>query len=195
MKGTYQYIRKLWKSPKASLGQLWKEKLMKFRREPATVRLDHPSRLDRARQAGYKAKQGIFVVRQKVMRGSHKRPDWAGGRKTKQSMETMMLKKNYQAIAEERAAKAFSNCEALNSYFVAKDGKNYWYEVIIVDRSHPAIVADKSLGWISNSAHKSRASRGLTSSGRRYRGLLWKGQGAEKARPSRHANIRRKVNR
>jgi len=188
MKGTYQYLRKLWKSPKASLGQAWKENLMKWRREPATIRIANPTRLDRARSAGYKAKQGIFVVRQKVMRGSHKRPDWSGGRKTKKSRETKILQKNYQAIAEERAAKAFSNCEALNSYFVGKDGKNYWFEVILVDRSHPAIAADKSLKWISTSAHKARASRGLTSAGRRYRGLMWKGKGTEKLRPSRRSN-------
>ncbi len=188
MKGTYQYIRQLWKSPKKSLGPSWKENLMKWRREPATVRVDHPTRLDRARSAGYKAKLGIFVVRQKVTRGSHKRPDWSGGRKTKKSRETKILQKNYQAIAEERAAKAFSNCETLNSYYVGKDGKNYWFEVILVDRSHPAIVADKSLNWISTSAHKSRASRGLTSAGRRYRGLMWKGKGTEKLRPSRRSN-------
>jgi large subunit ribosomal protein L15e len=98
----------------------------------------------------------------------------------------MNLHKNYQAIAEERANKSFVNCEVLNSYYVGEDGKSYWYEVILVDRAHPSVLADKRTAGITR--QRGRAYRGLTSAGRRTRGLHNKGMGAEKIRPSRRAN-------
>src|SRR3989344_3339289 len=109
-----------------------KTNLIEWRQEPVTKRLEHPSRLDRARAVGYRAKQGIFVVRQRVSRGSHIRPDVSGGRRSKNSGSRTILRKNYQMIAEERAAKNYHNCEVLNSYYVAEDGKHYWYEIILV---------------------------------------------------------------
>jgi len=58
----------------------------------------------------------------------------------------------------------------LNSYWVGEDGKKVWYEIIMVDRDHPAIKADRSLSWIQNK--RSRVYRGLTSSGKKARGLV-----------------------
>jgi len=79
--GIYKYIRQAWKNPKENLGGLYKERLLQWRNEPATVRIGRPTRLDAARSQGYKAKQGIVVVRQRVMRGGHERPQMAGGRR------------------------------------------------------------------------------------------------------------------
>jgi large subunit ribosomal protein L15e len=188
--GIYSKIRELWKKPKASLGDVWKQRLMQFRREPVTIRIERPTRLDRARALGYKAKQGVIVVRQRVLRGGHSRPKRWGGRRSKHSGKKLTLRKNYKLIAEERVSKKYPNCEVLNSYQVAKDGKHFWYEVILVDSKHPAIVKDKNLGMISSKQHKRRVHRGLTSAGRKVRGLMHKGKGAEKARPSRRAKNR-----
>ena len=152
------------------------------------MRLEHPTRLDRARSLGYKAKQGIFVVRQRVAAGGHKRPDFAGGRHSKNFRRTMILAKNYRLIAEERANKQFPNCEVLNSYPVANDSKHYWYEVILVDRAHPSVRADNRTAWITNPTHRGRVYRGKTSAGRKIRGLRYKGTGAENLRPSKDAN-------
>ncbi len=186
--GMQQYLGQLWKQPKDNLGAVWKEHLIAWRREPATLRLDHPTRIDRARSLGFRAKQGIFVVRQRVSAGAHKRPDFDGGRHSKHFRKTLILAKNYKLIAEERANKQFPNCEVLNSYFVANDSKHYWYEVILVDRAHPAVHADLRLAWITNSAQRGRVYRGRTSAGRTIRGLKHKGKGAEHLRPSKHAN-------
>jgi large subunit ribosomal protein L15e len=98
------------------------------------------------------------------------------------------LRKNYQLIAEERAGNAYTNCEVLNSYYVTEDGKHYWFEVILADRAHPSVLADKRTAAVTQ---KGRVHRGLTSAGKRTRGLLHKGMGSEKARPSRRANSRR----
>ena len=79
----------------------------------------------------------------------------------------------------------YPNCEVLNSYYVAEDGLHLWYEIILVDRTHPVIMADPRISWISS--HKGRVYRGLTSSARKGRGFRHKGKGTEKFRPSRKA--------
>lgn len=187
--GIYKYIGNAWKRPKESLKHLWKQRLIDWRREGSTVKLEFPTRIDRARALGYKAKQGVFVVRQRVLRGGHvrKRPI---GRKQKNKRSRLDLRKNYQLIAEERAIRNYPNCEVLNSYWVGQDGKQYWFEIIVVDRSHPAIRSDNNLNWITDKQHIRRVFRGLTSAGKKVRGLRYKGKGVEKARPSRKANDR-----
>jgi large subunit ribosomal protein L15e len=94
------------------------------------------------------------------------------------------LSKAKQVVAEERAATTFPNMEVLNSYWVGEDGMHTWFECILVDPHHPAIAADKTVRWITQSQHTSRAFRGLTSAGKKSRGLHRKGRGAEKMRPS-----------
>jgi len=190
--GMYKYIRKLWKQPKKNMPELWRERLLKWRKQPSTIRIKKPTRIDRARSLGYKAKQGFIMVRQKIARGGKKRQYKAAGRRSKTSRRRLVLDKSYKQVAEERANKKYPNCEVLNSYEVAKDGKYCWYEVILVDTSAPEIKKDKDINWITNRKQKGRVYRGLTSSGRKSRGLRNKGKGAEKLRPSKKANIKEK---
>ena len=176
----YKYLVHQWRE-EGMPSELMRERLIQWRREPSTTRIEHPTRLDRARALGFKPKPGIFVVRQRVSRGTHKRPDWSGGRHSHNMGARLILRKNYQFIAEERANKVYPNCEVLNSYYVLQDGKNYWYEVIMADRTSP-----NTPSWLIG--QRGRANRGMTSAGRRTRGLHRKGKGAEKVRPSRRAN-------
>jgi len=176
--GIYKYIAKAWQKPKSM--DLWRERLIAFRREPSTVVLERPTRLDRARNLGYKPIKGMFVVRQSLIRGPHVRPR-PGGRRSKTKTSRMILRENFQVIAEKRAAKAFPGCEAMNSYWVAQDGKRIWYEVILADRNSPDVQARMG------SIRRGRAHRGLTSAGKIVRGMKHKGKGAEKVRPSRRS--------
>ncbi|RMF06893.1 50S ribosomal protein L15e [Candidatus Woesearchaeota archaeon] len=189
--GMYHYIRKLWKRPKDNLGDIWRERLVKWRREPATVRIARPTRIDRARELGYRAKPGFIVVRQRIKRGGKQRPNDRRGRRPKHNRLKLVLAKSYQQVAEERANRMYPNLEVLNSYYVAEDGNYYWYEVILVDRDHPAVINDKRISWIFKAQHTRRAFRGLTSAGKKSRGLRNKGKGAEKARPSNRAKGRK----
>ncbi len=166
----YKQVRDLWKKPKANLGDLWKQRLIAWRKEPVTVKLERPTRIDRARSLGYKAKQGYVVVRQRVRRGGHTRPQIKKGRRPKRYGTKLNLSKNYQQIAEERAQKKYANLVVLNSYWVAKDGKNYWFEVILVDPDHPVIRADRRINWICESKNRSRVFHGQTSAGKKGRG-------------------------
>jgi large subunit ribosomal protein L15e len=170
--GTYKYVRKLWKSPKKNMPELWRERLISWRKEKVTIRIDKPTRIDRARSLGYKAKQGFIVVRQRVLRGGHKRPKIRKGRRSKRYHQNKNLNLSYQTIAERRADKKYPNCEVLNSYYVAEDGKHYWYEVILIDTSHPVIKSDKNINWICSKKHKGRIYRGLTSSAKKSRKKL-----------------------
>jgi len=99
------------------------------------------------------------------------------------------LQLNYQAISERRANAKFKNCEVLNSYKLLQDGKYAWYEVILVDRESPVVKKDPQLKGIAKQTK--RTEHGLTSAGRKSRGLRSKGRGAEKIRPSLRAKQRR----
>lgn len=187
--GVYKYLKK---NVASVSKEDRKDKLVLWRREPVTNRIDYPSRLDRAHAVGYRAKDGMFLVRQRVSRGGHTRPDISGGRHSHNMGIRLNLRKNYRHIAEERCQDAFPNCEVLNSYFADNDGKHYWFEIVMVDKQHPQTLADPRTSWIAEPQHKGRVYRGLTSAGRKTRGLRHKGTGSEKARPSRRAHSRRR---
>lgn len=188
----YKYIRQIWKKPESSLGDVYKRRIFLWRREPATIRLEYPTRLDRARSLGYKAKPGFIIVRQRLPRGGRMRAKPAGGRRPKTYTRRKDVKISYQVVAEQRAAKSYVNCEVLNSYWVAQDGEYYWYEVILVDKNHPVIKSDPNINWICEPQNRARVFRGLTSAEKKSRGLRHKGIGAEKLRPSKHAVFWRK---
>lgn len=187
--GMYSYLDESWNSTKGT--ETHRQRMAAWRAEPTTIRIPKPTRLDRARAAGYRAKPGIIVVRQRLIRGGRQRPDIKGARRSKHARQRKILSMSYQHVAERRAAVKFPNMEVLNSYFLAKDGTHYWFEVIMVDKEHPVVVFDKQLSWVSDGKHNRRVFRGLTSAAKRSRGLFHKGKGAEKLRPSLRAHNRK----
>jgi large subunit ribosomal protein L15e len=178
----YKSVAGAWKDPRKN--DVYRQRLVQWRREPVTVRLERPTRIDRARALGYKAKEGFIIVRQKVLRGAHERPKIRSGRRSKRFGHKKNLMISYQMIAEQRAAAKYVNLEVLNSYWVGDDNLQVWYDIILVDPLHPVIKADPRINWISERQHTRRAFRSLTSAGRKSRGLVNKGKGAEKTRPS-----------
>jgi len=195
VKSAYRYISETWYRAKAKnspIKDLQRERLIKYRREGSVVRVDKPTKISRARELGYKAKQGYIIVRSKVRRGGRRKSRPSRGRKPKkQGVTKITMRKNLRRIAEERAAKKYPNMEVLNSYWVAEDGKHKWYEIIMVDPSHPVIKNDPKINWICEKQHRRRVFRGLTGAGKKSRGLYNKGIGAEKLRPSIRAHQRR----
>jgi large subunit ribosomal protein L15e len=184
-KGLYHHLREAWKKPDIiSL----RKSMIDWRKENVVTKINRPTRLDRARSLGYKAKKGYVLARVRILRGGHKRPKPVKGRKTKNLTNKKVLKMNYKWIAEQRAQKKFPNLEVLNSYNLAKDGKHYFYEVILVDYSKPEIKTSK-LKWITKKTNQHRVHRGLTSAGKKSRGLRKKGP--NKNRPSVRAGLRR----
>lgn len=187
MRGLYYYLRKAWKKPdKKTL----RERMIEWRKSSVFTKVEHPLRLDRARELGYKSKKGFVVIRIRIKRGGHKRSRPNKGRRSKRMHTRKTLKMNYKWIAEQRVARKFKNLEVLNSYWIGKDGLNYFYEVICVDPQRPEIKNDKTLNWISKSKNKNRVLRGLTSAAKKSRGLRNK-HPTSKTRPSVRAGKRR----
>ncbi|ADM28076.1 LSU ribosomal protein L15E [Ignisphaera aggregans DSM 17230] len=173
-KSMYAYMALLWKRPyEGEHGLLMKQRLIKWRREPSIVRIEKPTRIDRARRLGYKAKPGIIVVRVRVRKGGLRKPRPRSGRRPKRmGIYGHAPRKSLRLIAEERAARKYRNLEVLNSYYVGEDGLYKFYEVILVDPHHPAIINDPDLNWITHPSQRGRVFRGKTSAGRKMRGLI-----------------------
>ena len=133
--------------------QMWKNnsielrnRAITWRRQNAMLRIDRPSRLLRARRLGYKAKEGIIVVRMRVGMGGMRKQRPRGGRRPKHLGVTRIKADiNMQKVAENRVLEKHANMKLLGSYFLYKDGKHIWYESILADPSHPRIAKDKEL--------------------------------------------------
>jgi large subunit ribosomal protein L15e len=147
----YRHLREAWKRPDDSyVGEVMKSRVILWRRQPTIVRVDKPTRLDRARSLGYKAKKGFVVVRVRVRRGGRRKIRPILGRRQKRmGVKKFTPAKSKRLIAEERAARKYPNLEVLNSYWVWEDGQYKWFEIVMVDPSHPAIKSDKDVGWVT----------------------------------------------
>ena len=70
-----QYVEELWRRKQSDvLRFLLRVRCWEYRQLPSIVRLSKPSRPDKARRMGFKAKQGFVVYRVRVRRGGRKRP-------------------------------------------------------------------------------------------------------------------------
>tara|TARA_B110000014_G_C20109682_1_gene584333 strand:- start:1644 stop:2288 length:645 start_codon:yes stop_codon:yes gene_type:complete len=132
----------MWKQNSPELRQ----RAILWRKQNAVTRIDKPSRLLRARRLGYKAKQGIIVIRMRVGTGGMRKQRPRGGRRPKHlGVTRIKADDNMKKVAQRRVLERYPNMELLGSYFLYKDGMHYWYEVILADPSHPRIIKDKEL--------------------------------------------------
>ena len=182
----YKYIAEAWaKHEKSYVDELMRQRLIAWRRQSVITRIEKPTRLDKARKLGYRAKQGFVLARVRIRRGGmRKQRPKAGRRPKRMGVKKFKPSKSLRLIAEERVSRKFPNLEILNSYWVGEDGVSKWFEVIMVDPHHPVIKADERISWIGQKQHRRRALRSLTSAGKKVRALRRRGRGAEKFRPS-----------
>jgi len=178
--GMYHYLAQAWRKPDK---KILRKKMIEWRASEVFTRVDKPLRLDRARALGYKDKKGFVVIRIRVKRGGHKRLRPNKGRRGKRMHTRKNLIMNYKWIAEQRVERKYKNLVVLNSYQIGKDGISYFYEVICVDPERPEIKNDSTINWICKPQNKKRTMRGLTSAGKKSRGLRSKNP-ATKTRPS-----------
>ncbi|MBN2518348.1 MAG: 50S ribosomal protein L15e [Candidatus Altiarchaeota archaeon] len=168
----------------ADLKSVWKERSKVWRKDGSIEGEERPIKSWKARAYGWKDKPGFVAARVRVRRGKRKRRQTDGGRKPKKEYLYATLNKSLQVVAEERASKAFPNCEVLASYWLWEDGQYKWFEVLLVDPYNPHVKNDRDINWICEKTQRGRAERGLTPAGKKSRGLRRKGKGAEKIRPS-----------
>ncbi|KAJ4870039.1 60S ribosomal protein L15-1 [Raphanus sativus] len=160
--GAYKYVSELWRKKQSDVMRfVQRVRCWEYRQQPSIVRLVRPTRPDKARRLGYKAKQGFVVYRVRVRRGGRKRPVPKGI--------------------------VYGGLRVVNSYWLNEDSTYKYYEIILVDPAHNAVRNDPRINWICNPVHKHRELRGLTSEGKKNRGLRGKGHNNHKNRPSRRA--------
>jgi len=117
-----------------------------WRNENAVTRVEKPSRIARARRLGYKAKQGIIVIRMRVGTGGMRKQRPRGGRRPKHlGVTKIKADVSMKQVAERRVLERYPNMKLLGSYFLYKDGMHYWFEIILADPSHPRIAKDKEI--------------------------------------------------
>lgn len=187
--GLYQHLKETFEAQYKERSPEYKARLIEWNKTAPVIRVEKPTNLARAREIGYKAKTGFVAVRVRVRKGRRKREQPQNGRKPSKSGHFFSRSKSLQWIAEERAAKSFKNLEVLNSYWLGATGDTKYFEVIMIDANTPTIKSDKTISWILN--HRGRVERGLTSVGKKNRGLKTakgKGKGSERSRPSLNAS-------
>ncbi|KAG6851044.1 hypothetical protein H0H93_002936 [Arthromyces matolae] len=171
--GAYKYIGELYKKKQSDvLRFLLRVRCWEYRQLNVIHRASRPSRPDKARRLGYKAKQGYVIYRVRVRRGNRKKPAPKGatyGKPVRHGVNQLKPQRGLRSVAEERVGRRCGNLRVLNSYWVNQDGVYKYYEVILVDPSHKAIRRDPRINWISNPVHKRREARGLTSVGKQVR--------------------------
>jgi len=165
MKSAYRHIADAWKRPSGLL----RTKTMVWRSQDTITRMSKPSRLDRARALGWKAKQGYVLALVRIGKGGRMRPKPRKGRGPSKSGRRFTPQMSKQVIAERRVARVFPNMEVLNSYEAGEDGTSRFFEVILVEPSHPVIASDPKISWIRG--QRKRAFRGLTSAAKKSRGV------------------------
>ena len=117
-----------------------------WRNQNAVTRVEKPSRIARARRLGYKAKQGIVVIRMRVGTGGMRKQRPRGGRRPKHlGVTKIKADVSMKQVAERRILQRYPNMKLLGSYFLYKDGMHYWFEIILADPSHPRIAKDKEI--------------------------------------------------
>ena len=117
-----------------------------WRNQNAVTRVEKPSRIARARRLGYKAKQGIIVIRMRVGTGGMRKQRPRGGRRPKHlGVTKIKADVSMKQVAERRILERYPNMKLLGSYFLYKDGMHYWFEVVLADPSHPRIAKDKEI--------------------------------------------------
>lgn len=170
--GYYKYLAKLWRNPLKNNREEYKQNLLQWRKESSVVRISDPTRPDRARALGYRAKNCFVISRVKIKKGGRMRPQLHAGRKpSKTGQKRYSSRKSFGFIAEERAQRKHPNLEVLNSYWVGDDSHHVWYEVILVDPCHPQVFSDKNLRFLIGKNSRKRVLRGLTFKAKKMRGL------------------------
>lgn len=193
--GAYKYLEELARKKQSDVYRfLQRIRCWEYRQMSAIHRCSRPTRPDKARRLGYKAKQGFVVYRVRIKRGGRKKRVSKGivyGKPENAGVNKIKSARNLKSIAEERVGRKCGGLRVLNSYWVGQDAVNKWFEIVLVDPFHTTIRNDPRINWICNPTHKHREMRGLTAAGKKARGLNHKGKSATKLRPSRNATYKR----
>ena len=162
--GAYKYLEELWRKKQSDVMRfILRIRNWEYRQLPAIHRVTRPSRPDKARRLGYKAKQGYCIYRVRIRRGGRKKPVSKGivyGKPASQGVNQLKPGRNHRSLAEERVGRKLGSLRVLSSYWVSQDSTYKFYEIIMVDPFHNAIRNDARINWLTKPVHKHRELRG-----------------------------------
>ena len=102
--GAYKYLEELFKKKQSDLLRfMLRVRCWQFRQLNAIHRASRPTRPDKARRLGYKAKQGYVIYCVRVRRGGRKRPVPKGatyGKPTNQGVNQLKFQRSLRSVAE-----------------------------------------------------------------------------------------------
>ncbi|KAK1880771.1 60S ribosomal protein L15 [Dissostichus eleginoides] len=107
--GAYRYMQELWRKKQSDVMRfLLRVRCWQYRQLSNLHRAPRPTRPDKARRLGYKAKQGYVVYRVRVRRGGRKKPVPKGatyGKPVHHGVNQIKFARSLQSTAEERAGR------------------------------------------------------------------------------------------
>lgn len=102
--GAYKYLEEIWRKKQSDLFRfLLRIRCWQFRQLTAVHRAPRPTRPDKARRLGYKAKQGYVIYRVRVRRGGRKRKVPKGaqcGKPTNMGVNQLKFQRSLRSVAE-----------------------------------------------------------------------------------------------
>uniref|UniRef100_A0AAY5F1E6 Ribosomal protein L15 n=1 Tax=Electrophorus electricus TaxID=8005 RepID=A0AAY5F1E6_ELEEL len=130
--GAYKYMQELWRKKQSDVMRfLLRVRCWQYRQLSALHRAPRPTRPDKARRLGYKAKQGYVIYRVRVRRGGRKRPVPKGatyGKPVHHGVNQIKFARSLQSVAEERAGRHCGGLRVLNSYWGDARSHVRWQE-------------------------------------------------------------------
>ena len=127
--GAYKYVEELWRKKQSDvLRFLLRVRCWEYRQLPSITRCQQPTRPDKARRMGYKAKQGYVIYRVRVRRGGRKKPVSKGivyGKPASCGIVGLKAARNLRNVAEERVGRKCGGLRVLNSYWVNQVSSPY----------------------------------------------------------------------
>ena len=102
--GVYKYLEELWRKKQSDLLRfLLRVRCWQYRQLTSVHRASRPTRPDKARRLGYKAKQGYVIYRVRVRRGGRKKPVSKGivyGKPKNVGINQLKFQRSLRSVAE-----------------------------------------------------------------------------------------------
>ena len=105
--GAYKYVQELWRKKQSDLLRfLIRIRSWQYRQLTKVHRAPRPTRPEKARRLGYRARQGYVIYRVRVRRGGRKRKCRKGatyGKPTNQGVTQLKFQRSHRSVAEVRS--------------------------------------------------------------------------------------------
>ncbi|OIO27400.1 hypothetical protein AUJ16_03620 [Candidatus Micrarchaeota archaeon CG1_02_60_51] len=129
--GLHEYAVKSFAESSRNRSDAYRKRVSAWRKGKTIQRVEKPLNPLRARELGYKAKKGFFVIRVRTKRGKRVRNSADLGRKPGKNRKRENPGKPWKWFAERKALRSHKNAELIGSYLAGEDGVYKFFEVLM----------------------------------------------------------------